>query len=92
MIVEKWSDVSPDGILLVELLERQTEYRTRSFHDRRRRVNRYVFKVRYLGVEFRKTKEVPVDEFLKPESITGYASSYGIVDVSKRRFDHFLGE
>ena len=90
MLVETWGDIEPGGILTVEMRERQTEFRVRSHKDRRRRVNRYVFSVRYLGVEFRKTKEVPASIFLTPESITGRTSSYGIVVISKCDFDNFL--
>ena len=56
MLVEKWSDIVPQGYLDVTLVS--VEHNTKSFKDRRRRVHIMTFNCRYLGVDFRRTVEL----------------------------------
>lgn len=66
--IESWNDIPKTAIVRPVLVNVDANVRT--FGDQRRRANRFVFSVTYMGAEFRKTLETRRTDVQMPGELT----------------------
>lgn len=90
-MISSWNDITPKGLLTVQILHSKSLFKVRSSKDRRRKVNKYFFSVMYLGVEFRRSIETPT--FITPDCLNkpiGAVGDFYGYDCSREAFDTYI--